>query len=121
MPHPRPEVPPPRAIKSAPAGPSTQAKPCKVELQPGKGSDAPGATGENNPQPEDSTPSLLTDASMGVESHPEVSKPAGQDTRSPPADAGGAKSASPSQGAGGGNDGGSGGGAGGRCSYIPSR
>ena len=68
--HPRPEVPPPRAIKSAPAGPSTQAKPCKVELQPGKGSDAPGATGENNPQPEDSTPSLLTDASMGVESHP---------------------------------------------------
>ena len=41
--------------------------------------------------------------------HPEVSKPAGQDTQSPPADAGGAKSSSPSQGAGGGNDGGSGG------------
>ena len=33
--HPRPEVPPPRAIKSAPAGPSTQAKPCKVEPLPG--------------------------------------------------------------------------------------
>ena len=56
------------------------------------------------------TPTLSTDASMGVASHPEVSKPAGQDTQSAPADASGVKSPSPSQGAGGGNNGGNGGG-----------
>ena len=48
----------------------------------------PGVTGEDNPQPEDNTPSLSTDASMGVASHPEVFNPAGQDTQSAPVDAG---------------------------------
>ena len=52
------------------------------------------------------TPSLSTDASMGMASHPKASKPADPDIQPEPVDAGGAKRASPSQGAaGGGNDG----------------
>ena len=66
----------------------------------------PDVAGGDNPQPGDSTPSLSTDASMGMASHPETSKPVGQDVQPEPADAGGAKRASPSQGtAGGDNDG----------------
>ena len=97
--HPRPEVPPRKAVKSPPASLSEPAKPSQTEP-------SPDVAGGDNPQPEDSTPSLSTDASMGMASHPEVSRPAGQDTQPAPADAGGAKGASPSQGAvGGGNDG----------------
>ena len=81
------------------------ARPCR--LQPGQGGNVPGVTGEDNPH---NTPTLSTDASMGVASHPEVSKPAGQGTQSAPADASGVKSPSPSQGAKGGNNGGNGGG-----------
>ena len=59
----------------------------------------------------ENTPSLSTDASMGMASHPEASKSVGQDAQPEPADAGGAKRASPSQGAAGGENDGDGNGA----------
>ena len=104
--HPRPEVPPRKAVKSPPASLSEPAKPSQTEPSPKRGGSVPDVAGGDNPQPEDSTPSLSTDASMGMASHSEASRPAGQDAQPEPADAGGAKGASPSQGAaGGGNDG----------------
>ena len=83
--HPRPEVPPRRAVKSPPASLSEPAKPDQAEPPPKR----------DNPQPGDSTPSLSTNASMGMASHPEASKSVGQDAQPEPADAGGAKRASP--------------------------
>ena len=109
--HPRPEVPPQKAVKSPPASLSEPAKPSQTEPPPKRGGSDPDVAGGDNPQPEDSTPSLSTDASMGMASHPKASKPAGQDAQPEPADAGRAKGASPSQGAVGGGSDGSGNGA----------
>ena len=97
--HPRPEVPPRRAVKSPPASLSEPAKPDQAEPPPKRGDSVPDVAGGDNPQPGDNTPSLSTDASMGMASHPEASKSVGQDAQPEPADAGGAKRASPSQGA----------------------
>ena len=88
--HPRPEVPPRRAVASLSSEP---AKPNQAEPPPKRGDSVPDVAGGDNPQPGDSTPSLSTDASMGMASHPEASKPAGPDVQPKPVDAGGAKSA----------------------------
>ena len=87
--HPRPEVPPRKAVKSL----SEPAKPGQAEPPPKRGGSVPDVAGGDIPQPEDSTPSLSTDASMGMASHPEAPKPAGQDAQPDPADAGAAKGA----------------------------
>ena len=84
---------------------SEPAKPSQTEPSLKRGGSVPDVAGGDNPQPEDSTPSLSTDASMGMASHPEASRPAGRNTQPAPADAGGAKGASPSQGAVGGAEG----------------
>ena len=83
----------------------------QAEPPPKRGDSVPDVAGGDNPQPGDSTPSLSTDASMGMASHPEASKSVGQDAQPEPADAGGAKRASPSQGAAGGENDGDGNGA----------
>ena len=89
----RPEVPPRKAVKSPPASLSKPAKPSQTEPSPMRGDSVPDVAGGDNPQPGDSTPSLLTDASMG-----EASRPAGRDAQPEPEDAGGAKGVSPSKG-----------------------
>ena len=119
--HPRPEVPPRRAVKSPPASLSEQAKPDQAEPPPKRGDSVPDVAGGDNPQPGDNTPSLSTDASMGMTSHPEASKSVGQDAQPEPADAGGAKRASPSQGAAGGENDGDGNGAEGDSPTFPCR
>ena len=58
---------------------------------------------------------------MGMASHPEASKPAGPDVQPEPVDAGGAKRASPSQGAAGGDNDGDGNGAEGDSPELPGR
>ena len=90
---------------------SEPAKPNQAEPPPKRGDSVPDVAGGDNPQPGDSTPSLSTDVSMGMASHPEASKPAGPDVQPEPVDAGGAKRASPSQGAAGGDNDGDGNGA----------
>ena len=84
---------------SPPASLSEPAKPDQAEPPPKRGGSVPDVAGGDNPQPGDNTPSLSTDASMGMAFHLEASKSVGQDAQPEPADAGGAKRASPSQGA----------------------
>ena len=58
--HPRPEVPPRKAVKSPPASLSEPAKPSQTEPPPMRGDSVPDVAGGGNPQPGDSAPSLAS-------------------------------------------------------------
>ena len=106
--HPRPEVMPPRAVLRARLACPSRQSPVTLARDPNVGAMFQKSLARAILSQRITL--HLCRASMGVASHPEVSKPADQDTQPAPVDAGGAKSASPSQGAGGGkNDGNSGG------------